>query len=66
MKKRGAVAEPAYANDGEAADESVVLDAEPAAAAAAAQPPLADGDALPPPTPPGKQTKGSHKGARAQ
>ncbi len=36
MKKRGAVAEPASANDGEAADESVALDAEPAAVAAAA------------------------------
>jgi hypothetical protein len=35
MQKRGAVAEPAPANDGEAADESVVLDAKPAEAAAA-------------------------------
>jgi hypothetical protein len=55
MKKRGALAEPASANDVEAANESVALDAEPAAAAAAAQPPLADGDAPPPPTPLGNR-----------
>ncbi len=60
-RNRGAVAEPAPVNDGEAADESIVLNAEPAAAAAAAQPSLADGDA---PTP-GKQPKGSSKVAKA-
>ncbi len=53
--------EPAPANDGVAADESMVLDAELAAAAAAAQPPLADGDA----PPAGKQPKGSRKVAKA-
>jgi hypothetical protein len=57
MKKRGAVAEPAPANDGEAADVSVVLDAELEAAAAAAQPPLADGNAPPPQTPPGNRQR---------
>jgi hypothetical protein len=62
MKKRAAIAEPAPANDGEAAEASLTLDAEPELAAAAADPaaaaaaePAADANA-PPRTPPRRKT----------